>query len=127
MLRTLIIFAALSARNCALVFAQGLLPESPITSSLAGSVVARPDEIPFSLNAAAIRADSALPLRAAVTYSPFVGGLKDASLSAVEGIYYSPVLGTSFSLGITNLSFSDLYSDLMADASIATQFRLSKN
>ncbi|MDP4229534.1 MAG: hypothetical protein Q8916_03915 [Bacteroidota bacterium] len=105
--------------------AQSLLPESPVSSSLAGSAVALPDARSFSINPALAQADSSHSLRASVAYAPFVGGLKDAGQSAAEGIYYSSFIASSISFGATSLFLSDLYSDLVLYVGLSKAFSLS--
>ena len=105
--------------------AQALLPESPLSASLAGSVIALPDANAFAFNPSQSRADSLHSLRAAIAYSPFVGGLNEALQSAAEGVYYSSFTGLSFGAGLTDLSFSDIYSDLSLYGSVAKSFALA--
>ena len=107
--------------------AQSLLPESPLSSSLAGSVIGLPNENSFALNPSQTRADSLHSFRAALAYTPFVGGLKDASQSAAEGVYNFSSVGLSVAGGVTDLSFSDLYSDLSVYTSLAKSFALANN
>jgi hypothetical protein len=108
-------------------FTQSLLPEDPISSSLANSIIAGSDKISFALNPAQSRADSIHPFRAALAYTPFVGGLKEANQSAIEGTYFSSLAGISFSLNAANLSFSEIYSDLVFGLTVAKQFDLANN
>ena len=107
--------------------AQSLLPESSISSSLSNSIVGFPSEISFAFNPSQSRADSLHPLHASLNYTPFVGGLKDASQSSAEGIYYSSFINSSFAIGVTNLSFSSLYSDLTLYATLSKSFELTNN
>lgn len=108
-------------------FSQSLLPESPVSSSLGNSLIGLPSEISFTPNPSQCRADSLHPLHGAFAYTPFVGGLKDASLSAAEGIYYSQLIGSSIGVGAANLSYGDLYSDLVVYASLSKTFSLANN
>ncbi|MFI5262961.1 MAG: hypothetical protein ACHQM6_00440 [Candidatus Kapaibacterium sp.] len=119
----LFLLPLLSARSRS----QSLLPESPLSASLSNSIIALGDENSFSLNPSQSRADSLHPFRGALTYSPFVGGLKDASQSSAEGIYYSSYISSSIGIGVTGLSYSDLYSDLSVYASLARSFALANN
>jgi hypothetical protein len=105
--------------------AQSLLPESPVSASLSNAVTGLPGATLFALNPSQSRADSIHAFRAGLSYSPFVGGLKDANQSAVEGIYYSEFISTSIGAGATALSYGDLYSDLSVYASLAKSFALS--
>src|SRR5438552_9920295 len=82
--------------------AQALLPEAPQSSALSHALVASGEPLFFALNPSQSRADSLHELSAAIAYSPFVGGLKDATQSSVEGTYYSSAIGTSFTIGLTN-------------------------
>jgi hypothetical protein len=107
--------------------AQSLLPESPVSASLSNSVIAVAEGNSFAVNPSQLRADSLHAFRAALSYSPFVGGLKDASQSAAEGIYYSEFISSSIGVGVTRLSFSDLYSDLSIYVSLARSFALANN
>jgi hypothetical protein len=107
--------------------AQSLLPESPVSSSLASSVVAMPRALAFALNPAQSRADSAHSLHAAIAYTPFVGGLKDANQSAAEGTYYSSLIHSSFTACITDLSYGALYSDIAASIGFTKGFSLAGN
>ena len=112
---------------CTLGFSQSLLPESSISSSLSNSIVGLPSEISFALNPSQARADSLHPLHASLNYTPFVGGLKEASQSSAEGIYYSSFINSSLAIGVTNLSFSNLYSDLALYATLARSFDLANS
>src|SRR5579872_5677857 len=105
--------------------AQSLLPESPVSSSIANASVALPDGLSFALNPAQSRADSIHTIHAALAYTPFVGGLQSADQSAIEATYYSALTHLSFSLGATNLSYSDIYSDLAFNFSIQRTFDLA--
>ncbi len=108
-------------------FSQSLLPESSVSSSLSNSIVGLPSEISFALNPSQSHADSLHPLHASVNYTPFVGGLKDASQSSAEGIYYSSFVNSSLAIGATNLSFSNLYSDLALYTTLSKSFELANN
>ena len=109
------------------LFSQSLLPESPVSSSLSNSIVALPSQIAFALNPAQSRADSLHPLHASLAYTPFAGGLKEASQGAAEAKFYSSFISSSLAIGVTNLSYSDLYSDLAFYASFAKSFDLANN
>ena len=109
------------------LFSQSLLPESSVSASLSYSTIGLPSEISFALNPSQSRADSLHPLHASLNYTPFVGGLKDASQSSAEGIYYSSFIRSSVAVGVTNLSFNNLYSDLAFYTSVAQSFDLANN
>ncbi len=106
---------------------QSLLPESPVSSSLANSVIGFSVAGAFAINPSQTRADSLYPFHAAVAYMPFVGGLKDANQSAAECIYYSSFIKSSLSVGVTNLSYGDIYSDLALSLVFAKSFDLANN
>lgn len=110
---------------CSRSIAQSLLPESPLSSSLANSSVTVAGS--FAVNPSMVFADSVHPLHASLSYTPFVGGLKDANQGAIEGIYYSSLIESSFALGLTSLSYGDLYSDLLVYTSIGRSFTLANN
>jgi len=123
----------MTSRICIFLFlacsahAQSLLPEAPVSSSLANSVIALSYPTPFALNPSQSRADSAHSLHAALAYSPFIDGLKDANQGAVEATYYSQLMRSSFTFGATNLSYGDIYSDLSLYLGIAKTFKLANN
>jgi len=108
-------------------YSQSLLPESPHSASLAQSVVASSEANSFASNPSQLRADSLHPFRAGLIYAPFVGGLKDASQSSAEGIYYSSYISSSIGIGVTELSYADLYSDLSIYGSLVRSFTLANN
>ncbi|MEP7235901.1 MAG: hypothetical protein ABI778_11460 [Ignavibacteriota bacterium] len=105
--------------------AQSLLVESPRSASLSSSATGFNSPELLSANPANESADSLRPLRATLVYSPFVGGIADASIGAVEAVYYSDEVASSFGLGAANLSYGDLYSDLSLSGSITRRFSLS--
>ena len=108
------------------LFPQSLLPESSVTVSLSNANIALPSGA-FALNPSQTRADSLHQLHASLNYTPFVGGLKDASQSSAEGIYYSSFINSSLAIGVTNLAYNTIYSDLSIYASLARSFELSNN
>jgi hypothetical protein len=107
--------------------AQSLLPEAPVSSSLANAVIASRQPIPFALNPSQSFADSLHSFKASFSYTPFVGGLKDANLASVEATYYSGFIRSSFTLGAANLAFNDLYSDLSVYAALSKTFEIANN
>jgi hypothetical protein len=64
--------------------AQSILPESPVSSSLSNSSVGSGEIAYISLNPAQTLADSLHPIRAAIVFAPYIGGLKDANKSDAE-------------------------------------------
>ncbi len=91
------------------------LGSSDLTSSLTGTL---------TINPALTSGNEAHTVAIGLAVTPNEQGLSNAYTAAVEGAFYAPSLGVSFSAGAAQLAFSSSYADVDAVVGIAKVFSL---
>ncbi|MEI8134295.1 MAG: hypothetical protein WCH46_04335 [bacterium] len=106
---------------------QSLLPESPISSAVAGANIASEVREGFSSNPALNRSDSVHQLSVGFGYTPFAGGLSGANSASAEASFFAEALRSSFTVGLTEYSFEDIYSDISFGLGSTTEFQVDSD
>jgi hypothetical protein len=99
--------------------------ESTESRSLASSNLTRSKVGALSINPALDQADSIRNFRLSLAFTPNEQGLQDAYSAAAEAVYYSPDVDLSFSIGASDKTFSDSYSEIDGLLGLTKVFQLS--
>jgi len=105
--------------------AQLLNLESTESLASASSNLTRSKVGALNINPSLDRADSNQNFRLSLAFTPNEQGLQDAFSAAAEAVYYSPDADISFSLGASDKSFSDIYSEVDGLLGITKVFQVS--